>query len=276
MDSRLKPDRQEIVTKTMTRDLTLESNRSPLKGITVSVLLTGLVVAWLVWGDYDQYRGGVRFREETLRVSELRGTIVHLDEVLTDSARMAAITGDPQWEERYRNSEPQLDQAIKELMKRGQSLPGSEAIAETDAANIKLVDLEHRALDLVREGHPGDANLILFSEEYAIQKKIYAAGVTKHFAALDMQLAVSQRWNRNMMILSLAADLTVLAIVAGFWLAVMRNMQRSRAALLSRREELEQRVRQRTAELATANTGLTLEVQERKQVEAALRASEER
>ncbi len=181
----------------------------------MAVLLTGLVVAWLVWGDYDQYRGGVRFREETLRVSELRGTIVHLDEVLTDSARMAAITGDPQWEERYRNSEPQLDQAIKELMRRGQSLPGSEPIAETDAANIKLVDLEHRALDLVREGHRGDASLILFSEEYATQKRIYAAGVTKHFAALDTQLAASQRWNRNVTILLLAADRTVMAISSG-------------------------------------------------------------
>ena len=275
MDSRLKPDRQEAATKTLTRDLTLEGNRLPLKLLTVGLLLTGLVLAWLVWSDYDRYREGARFREETLHVSELRGTIIHLDEVLTDSARMAAITGDTQWEQRYRSSEPQLDQAIKEVMKVSQSLSGSEAIAETDAANIKLVDLEHRALDLVRKGHTGDASAILFSEEYATQKRIYAAGVTKHFAALDDQLAVTQRWNRKVTILSLAADLAVMVIMSVFWLAVMRNMQRSRVALLNSREQLEERVQQRTAELATANTGLIVEIQERKQMEAALRASEE-
>src|SRR5207344_1960652 len=98
------------------------------KLLTACLLLTGLVLAWLTWSDYEQYRDGVRSREENLRVSELRGTIIHLDEVLTDSARMAALTGDPQWEERYRSSEPQLDQAIKEVMRLSQSLPGSEAI----------------------------------------------------------------------------------------------------------------------------------------------------
>jgi two-component system, sensor histidine kinase and response regulator len=275
MDSTRKPDRQEAATKTLTRDLALESNRLPLKLLTVAVLATVLVIGWLIWGDFDQYRGSVRFREETLRVSELRGTIIHLDEVLTDSARMAAITGDMQWEERYLSCEPQLDQAIKELMKDSQSLSGSEAMAETDAANIKLVDLEHRALALVREGHTGDASAILFSEEYATQKRIYADGVTKHFAALDMQLAAAQRWNRNVMILSLGADLTVMGIMWVFWLAVMRNLQRSRVALLSSRAQLEERVQQRTAELATANTGLIVEIQERKQMETALRQSEE-
>ena len=238
-------DHQQIVTKTVTPD-PLESNRLPLKLLTVGLLLTGLVLAWLVWSDYDRYRDGARFREETLRVSELRGTIIHLDEVLTDSARMAAITGDPQWEERYLSSEPQLDQAIKEVMRLGQSLPGSEAIAETDAANIKLVDLEHRSLALVREGRPGDAGTILFSEEYATQKRIYADGVTKHFAALDTQLAATQRWNRNVTILSLVGDLTVMAIVSVFWLAVMRNMQRSRARILeSLTEEMQAKERLR-------------------------------
>jgi PAS domain S-box-containing protein len=240
MDSRLKPDRQEAAAKKLTHDPASGSKRLPLKFLTVAALLTGIVMAWLVWSDYDQYRDGVRFRDETLRISELCGTIIHLDEVLTDSARMAAITGDTQWEERYRNSEPQLDQAIKEVMRLGHSVPGSAAIAETDAANIKLVDLDHRALDLVREGHTGDASAILFSEEYAAQKRIYAAGVTKHFAALDTGLVATQHRNREVMILSLTADLAVMAIMSVFWLAVMRNMGRSRArALASLAEEMQ-------------------------------------
>src|SRR5258708_40191276 len=46
-------------------------------------------------------------------------------------------------------------------------------------------------------------------------------------------------------------------------------------ALLTTREELEERVQLRTAALATANKNLELEIQERKQMEAALRKSEE-
>ncbi len=51
---------------------------------------------------------------EELRLQRLIGTIVHLDEVLTMSARMAAQTGDAAWEARYRRFEPRLEQAITE------------------------------------------------------------------------------------------------------------------------------------------------------------------
>jgi PAS domain S-box-containing protein len=54
------------------------------------------------------------------------------------------------------------------------------------------------------------------------------------------------------------------------------DQKRAEEALLSTREELEERVKQRTAALATANTELTAEIQVRKQVEAALRESKER
>ena len=53
------------------------------------------------------------------------------------------------------------------------------------------------------------------------------------------------------------------------------DRKRTEEALLSTGEELEERVQQRTAALATANAELIVEVQERKQMEAALRHSEE-
>ena len=43
--------------------------------------------------------------------------IVHLDEVLTMAARMAAATGDMAWEERYRSAEPNLGAAIEEAIR---------------------------------------------------------------------------------------------------------------------------------------------------------------
>jgi two-component system, sensor histidine kinase and response regulator len=54
------------------------------------------------------------------------------------------------------------------------------------------------------------------------------------------------------------------------------DQKKAEDALLVARAELEQRVEERTAELASANRGLTAEILERKQIEAALRESEER
>jgi len=53
------------------------------------------------------------------------------------------------------------------------------------------------------------------------------------------------------------------------------DQKRTEQALLATREDLEERVQQRTAALATANNDLKLEIQERKQAETALRESEE-
>jgi two-component system, sensor histidine kinase and response regulator len=223
--------KQRVESQMASRAPEIAGSRWPFRLIVISLLLTGLILAWLVWSNYDLYRDSTAFKTETLRVSELRGTIIHLDEVLTDSARMAAITGDTQWEERYYNHEPQLDQAIKEVGRLDHSLPGTEAIAKTDAANIKLVELEHRSLALVREGHSVDAVTILFSAEYVAQKKIYAEGMTRLFAGVETSLAIAQARHRKQMLVSCIAGMLALGLSAFLWLSFLRGVQRSRAAL---------------------------------------------
>ena len=54
------------------------------------------------------------------------------------------------------------------------------------------------------------------------------------------------------------------------------DQKRAEEGLLSTRAELEERVRERTAALASANSELMLEIQERKQMEAALREGEQK
>src|SRR5688500_5250422 len=82
----------------------------------LTLALTLATFGWVVWNAYASYRGADSHKSRDLRVEELRGVILHLDEVLTMSARMAAATGDLHWETRYLESEPTLDAAIKETM----------------------------------------------------------------------------------------------------------------------------------------------------------------
>ena len=160
-----------------------ESARRFPTGLCVFTLVLTLTTSgWAVWISYAGYRVATVHRERDLRVEELRGVIRHLDEVMTSSARMAAATGDVQWEARYRQFEPELDAAIKETVA---GVRGSAAVAgsaETDAANAKLVAMENQAFALVRERRAEDARAVLFAPEYMRQKAIYARGLTTMLA----------------------------------------------------------------------------------------------
>ena len=68
---------------------TMAGSRFSIKLFIVAFIFTGAVLAWLSWSTYDLYTHDTMVEKKVGRASELRGTIVHLDEVLTMSARMA-------------------------------------------------------------------------------------------------------------------------------------------------------------------------------------------
>ncbi len=85
--------------------------------ITVAVMVsTCVVLIWSSWQVHHSYTEIEGLIERQKRAFEMSGTILYLDEVLTMSARMAATTGDLQWEQRYHRFEPQLDATINEAI----------------------------------------------------------------------------------------------------------------------------------------------------------------
>jgi hypothetical protein len=129
----------------------------PVTLLIATVLCSGVLLGWLGWNTYmAQQRADVQNRRN-VRIEELRGTIVHIDEVLTMSARMAAVTGDLSWETRYRQYEPGLDAVIKEAIALAPESYSGQAATKTDSANIVLVQMENQAFDLVRQGQVDEA-----------------------------------------------------------------------------------------------------------------------
>ena len=108
-----------------------QANRRPIWFLSAACLVTAAVLLASVWGAYDSYRRFGVVSQRGSRIQELRGQIIHLDEVLTMSARMAAASGAPRWEARYRRFEPQLGQAIEEAEALVSDL---ESTGQTDAA----------------------------------------------------------------------------------------------------------------------------------------------
>jgi PAS domain S-box-containing protein len=254
----------------MARADAITAIRFPIRLLTVALVLTTMAFAGFGWITFDARRDVEMFRDRLSRIEELRGVIVHLDEVLTMSARMAATTEDSRWEERYHQFEPQLDAAIKETIKIGASSSNIKAATQTDAANIKLVEMENRAFTLVRAGRKEEAQTVLFSPEYETQKQIYAEGILSFVNQIRREFDERFRDDQRRDLLSIIAALVVGGISLVAWFSAARGMRRWRAQLLDsvhRRAEaeenlrethaeLEVRVKERTAELAKANEAL--------------------
>ncbi|HEX7518228.1 MAG TPA: PAS domain S-box protein, partial [Chthoniobacterales bacterium] len=269
------------------RDDTITAIRFPIRLLTVALVLTTMAFAGFGWIIFDARRDAEMFRDRLSRIEELRGVIVHLGEVLTMSARMAATTGDSRWEERFHHFEPQLDAAIKETIKIGASSSNIKAATKTDAANIKLVEMENRAFALVRAGRKEEAQTVLFSPEYETQKQSYAEGILSFVNQIRREFDKHVRDDQRLDVLSIIAALVVGGTSFVAWLSVARGVRRWRAQLLDsfhRRAEaeenlrkahaeLEVRVKERIADLAKANEALQAENSERMRAEEALRAS---
>jgi len=222
-------------------------------------------------------QGMTRFakpKERYLRLTELRGIIVHLDEVLTMSARSAAATGDLRWEERYRLFEPQLDTAIKEAIALAPGAHSGQAAAETDAAHIKLVEMENQAFDLLRQGRAEEAKAVLFSDEYKSQKQVYAKGMDAFAAGLaDSVRTALKREQRKPFLLVGAKCLLMPFLIVG-WVVVFRAVRNWKTTLAKRAEELVEVNESLDQKVAERTEALQKEVVERKQAEQLLRRSE--
>ena len=226
--------------------------------LAMALALSAAAMAWLGWCSYASYR---RTRAATLwalRGERLRGAIVHLDEVLTMSARMAAATGDLSWEERYHRFERQLDAALKEAKEIAPEAQGAAATAATDAANTRLVEMESRAFDLVRQGRAEEARAVLFSNEYEAQKSVYAEGMVG--LAEGLSSTAGARLSREEQQASLNLGVMALSIpfLAAAWLVVLRAARLWQWTLIAERGEAAEQLQRLAMVAEQAGEGIAL------------------
>ena len=231
-----------------------------LKLSLVSLLLTALVVTVLGVQLYHFHAVTQIMVSRQLRLKELAGTIVHLDEVLTMSARMAAATGNSRWEERYRRFEPQLDETIKEALRSAPEPQMTAAIAQMDVANVKLVAMENQAFDLVRRRELQQAQEVLFSEQYENQKLLYAEGINRAAELLKRRAEFMLSSGKRRVVISLSFVCVLLPTLLLAWWMVLRTLRKSQLALVTLNRTLDQKVAERTADLSRANDELTAAV----------------
>jgi PAS domain S-box-containing protein len=184
------------------------------------------------------------------------GKIIHLDEVLTKSAKMNAATENRRYEARYKSFEPELDAAVKRVIALSEK-PGisdTAALAKAvDESNKKLVDMEYRSFEMVSRGEAKAALALLESEEYVAHKKKYADSVNRLFKTVrdDCDRDAEELGSARMR--QVGVYFFIVAILFVMWIGLIISVSRATKyenELRRSRDSLEEKVEERTATIS--------------------------
>ena len=230
------------------------------------IILAFFVLVALVLYDFKAERAIVILKERYSQVEKLRGDIIHYNEVMTMSARMAATTSDLKWVNRYISYEPQLTNIIKRTIELSPEIYRHEA-DRNNISKITLFDMEHKALDLIRQGDNKAAMEIMFSDAYEAQGKKYVQAVERLSAFLKKQMEAALDVEKSKEDLARVSLMSVLIMLLLSWLVILRITRRFQETLMTTNLTL----KNRSDQLDDLNRTLDLKVGERtKSLEEAL------
>jgi len=256
------------------------ASRKPLVVQTVAQCLGIAVVVWMVFCTYLAFVDTDQEHPRQIRIRQLHGVIATADHALTESARMAAATGDPQWSKRYHELEVKLDAAINETANLSSGPHMLSAAAALAAAKVRLVAMETRAFELIDSGRRDEAMDVLFSPEYAGRKRLYAESMKLLEKNMLGALGESMAKERSQAVFHMLLGAAVVPIMILAWIVSVRSAVKWRRALIRSNSDLteltnslDSQVAERTSKLAENNRCLRQEVAERKLAEERLSLS---
>ncbi len=195
----------------------------------IALLTIGLALNFLlqVWFGYFALTSLRQLEDAQVRLDRskgLRERIRLLDQVLTNSARMAAQTGSLTWERRYQEHEAQLLEALEEVKALAPEAHAEQPAAETAAANQDLLAMEAEAFALVRESNLPEARRRLYSEEYERQKHIYSVSIGQWSDLIEAKLSADFHRRQRQTTILWVVGAAVLLFTLGAWLATIRTV----------------------------------------------------
>lgn len=150
---------------------------SALRLIWAGVIGLVVALAWLGWTMVGAGRAVHAAAQKAIDVAELRGRIAYLDECLTMSARMASMSGDPRWFQRFEEAAPALDAAIAAAANMASPSARTTLGATMIEAHRDLLQMERRALTLAEGRQFDDARALLDGAEFSYLQDVYATGM---------------------------------------------------------------------------------------------------
>jgi signal transduction histidine kinase/FixJ family two-component response regulator len=211
------------------------TRRIPALTLVLSLAVVALVatcgLAVHSWIARARVEAGLASTEQLLL---LGGEIARLDEALTMSARMAAATGDPAWERRYRGGEPKLEAAIARAERLDADVAGP-LLRDLRRANAALVSFEHSAMARAAAGDRDGALALLEGQAYTGHKERYREALGRLAVALGERAGRDASASALQAVLWVCALASVAAVVTLLAVAlILRDRQCTRLELLAR------------------------------------------
>ncbi|GAB4094485.1 sensor histidine kinase [Flaviaesturariibacter terrae] len=218
----------------------------------VAIIFAAFLLILIFIYQYGAFRSEERRIGQQLILTDLNGKLIHYDEALTMSARLFTMTGDVEWQTRYREIEPRYLQTLSQI----KNLIPIKSSGKLDLASINLFELEHRAFELMRLNKLREARSILFSTEYLGQQNELKIGLSRLLADINLQLAELQAKRYAKAIQNIVLVGVLVLLILGGWFTFIRiseNLQKQLDQLNGRR--MEEALAAKT-EIQKANTQL--------------------
>ncbi len=219
-------------------------------------ILTIMTVISVVSYNWQAQQDISRNFENLHNYEQLSTQITLLDEIMTNSARMAAITGRERWQAKYNAHAPELDAALARARVYAHTMETYLYMDQVNEANKRLVSLEGAAFKAIEKKELARARKLLNSDEYIRNKNLYVDATRKYDALIKQNIDVeidSAKYHINM---SLTFSILGLLMNVGLWMLLWFN-QRDQSKRLEitghelnlHKTRLEERVKERTKEL---------------------------
>lgn len=234
----------------------------PMRSTTsMYVAVVTLVLAMGVGSYVDIEHDRMHARHQEIKTGLER--MVRLSQELTSMLLIAVLEQNTLRTASYDTVNADLEATIKTVGQLTRQLNLSEEISELSNERSRLHVIEEAALKLMRLDRWGEAHRMLFTDSYVLAKKVYEINSETAVGALTGELA---RTNEYFERLRLAAQtMRIGALLLLLWTGAMFSRRlrselaeqaRLREEISAANRELEDKVRQRTAELEAANRRL--------------------
>jgi signal transduction histidine kinase len=187
------------------------------------------------------------------KAQEIRGRLLLLDEILTNSARGYAFSADPSWQKRYDATVPLFDGALAEAKQFASAKSRVALDKETGWANSALIAFETHAFALAKAGRKSEAVNMIDGASYAKVKAKLAAG-TDHFlsavtADLKSEFAVAQKISLGILLVSGGLGALGMAFI---WRRLNAALAKSESAYLNADADIRAKLASATEESVKA------------------------
>lgn len=197
-----------------------------IAGLVLLLVLAFVIGSMLAWTLSDRRQQASQFSEQ---VSVLSEQVRYLDEVLTMSARMAAVTGDPRWIQRYEQHADDIDRVIDRLIVMAPEQVAADFEASTAVANEALFAEEGAAFEAVNRGELIVAQGILFGQAYEGYKQALDQGTDRFLEAIAVaqaeRLAELDRYGQLVTLLMFAVLLLAILLSVLIMRSIVHPLQ---------------------------------------------------